>query len=62
MQSAAAAHEVGEPVRAHPFLILAVLEDRAERRVDRTLVEAAPNPIVVNASAQSIVSATPGGL
>ena len=33
------AHELAEPVRAHALLVLAVLQDRAERRVDRLLVE-----------------------
>ena len=34
------AHELTDPVLAHALLVLAVLQDRAERDVDRVLVEA----------------------
>src|SRR6185369_3893156 len=36
------AHEVAHARRPHPLLVLAVLEDRAERDVDRVLVELEP--------------------
>ena len=36
---AIAGDQIGEPVRADALLVLAVLENRAERRVDRRLVE-----------------------
>ena len=46
---------------AHPFLVLPVLEDGAEGDADRGLVEVAAAE-GGERRAQSIVSATPGGL
>ena len=53
--------QVGDAVLAHPLLVLAVLQHGAERGGDRRLGQLG-RPSTASAAAQSIVSATPGGL
>ena len=58
----AASHELVDPGGPRALLVLAVLEDRAERDVDRVLVDGGARRARRARCAQSIVSATPGGL
>ena len=61
-RSKACAHQLGDAVLAHPLLVLAVLEHRAERGRHGRPRRGRCWPSTASAVAQSIVSATPGGL